>query len=93
MGGPAQQWSFTLLIGQRQSVHGVGGGLGSLVACILVALSGGPGRLGHRQVAKLPRGVGRTPAQVPADAAPSVETWYLTEDCKRGGLGVSYWRA
>lgn len=69
-----------LLIGQRQSVHGVRGGLGSLVASILVALGGGSGWLGHRQVAKLPRGVGRTPAQVPADAAASAEARYLTEE-------------
>lgn len=82
VGGPTQQWSFTLLIGQRQSVHGVRGDFGSLVASILVALCGGSGWLGQRQVAKLPRGVGRTPAQVPADATASAETWNLTEDCR-----------
>lgn len=82
MRGSAPLWRFTLLIGQRQSVHGVRGDFGSLVASILVALAGGSGWLGHRQVAKLPRGVGRTPAQVPADAAASAETRDLTEDCR-----------
>lgn len=61
----------------------MGGCFGPLVAGILVALRrGGSGRQRDRQVAKLPRGVRGTPAQVPADAPASVKAGYLTEDCR-----------
>lgn len=44
-----------LLVGQRQSVHGVGWRFWSLVTGILVAVRGGSGRGRGRQMAKLPR--------------------------------------
>ena len=35
-------------------------------------------------MAELSRGVGGTPALVPADASASVQTGQLTEDCRKG---------
>lgn len=72
----------------------MGGSFGPLVAGIFVALRrGGSGRQRGRQVAKLPRRVRGTPAQVPADASASVKAGYLTEDCREEEerlLEVSY---
>lgn len=81
LGGWGWGGGVTLLVGQRQSVHGVrfrrqSGG-------VLVVVRGGPGGRGDGQVAELPRGVRRTPALVPANAAASVQAGDLTEDCKR----------
>lgn len=49
---------------------------------ILVAARGWPDRRRGWQVAKLSCRVGRTPAQIPADASASVKTGNLTEDCR-----------
>lgn len=55
-----------------------------LVTGVLVVLCGGFCGDWSRQVAELPCRVGGTPALVPADASASVQTGYLTEDCRKG---------
>lgn len=82
-------WEITLLIGEWQSVHSVGVRFWPLVTAVLAALCGGFCGNWSRQVAELPRGVGWTPALVPADASASVQTGYLTEDCREGSNVVN----
>lgn len=53
-----------------------------LVPGVLAALRGGFCGNWSGQVAELPRRVGWTPALVPADASASIQTGYLTEDCR-----------
>lgn len=81
--GEACRSVITWLIGQWESVHGMGWRFWFLV--VPVALRGGSGRRRDWQVTKPSCWVWRTPAQVPANAPASIKTGDLTEDCKDEG--------
>lgn len=77
--------ALTQLVGQGQDVRGVlhrstGYGVWCLPSLLLFWRGG-------RQVAKLPRGVGRAPALITANTASSIQAGDLAEVCKaKGGL-------
>lgn len=69
-----------LLIGQRQRVHGLRWRFSSVLSDVLVVGRVEPGGRRGRQVTKLPRRVGRTPAEVSSNATTTIQTGELAEE-------------